>query len=216
MGYIDRRTSDLIDQPLDLNTHRLAGFAVQMGKRFVHQQKLRLTDDGSCDIYTLFLSAGKLDRHLVQQIVDLHERGDLPYPSVDLVFINALCAKVKRYVSVHIQRRIHGVVFESKTDVPVLRMKVVHKTVPDVDIALCNLLQAGDHPERRGFSAAGGAEESDELTLLADKIQVLYGIIINGFLLLSGIVITFIKMFQSKSCHHCTSFTAKLLIASSS
>ena len=54
---------------------------------------------------------------------------------------------------------------ENHRDVAILRRDVVDSFVADEDVALRDLLEAGDHAQRGRFSATRGPDEHDELTV---------------------------------------------------
>jgi hypothetical protein len=58
---------------------------------------------------------------------------------------------------------VQRVVLEDHRDVPVARVEPVHDAVADPHLALGDVLEPGDHPQRRRLAAAGGADEDHEL-----------------------------------------------------
>ena len=68
---------------------------------------------------------------------------------------------------------IEGIALEHHGDVPVFRLHVVHQLPVDVQLAAGDLLQAGNHPQRGGLAAAGGADKDDELLVLDIQIELL-------------------------------------------
>ena len=68
-------------------------------------------------------------------------------------------------VLAHRHVRVDGVVLEHHRDVAALGVELVHHPVADPDRAARDLLQPGDHPQRRRLAAARGADEDDELAV---------------------------------------------------
>jgi hypothetical protein len=58
---------------------------------------------------------------------------------------------------------VEGVVLEDHRDVAVTRRQIVHAAVADVDAALADLLQPGQHTKGGGLAAPRGADEDQEL-----------------------------------------------------
>ena len=58
---------------------------------------------------------------------------------------------------------IESVVLEDHGDVAVLGGHVVDQLVADVQLAVGDLLQTGDHAQGGGLTATGGADENDKL-----------------------------------------------------
>ena len=71
--------------------------------------------------------------------------------------------------------RVEGVVLEHHGDVPVLRRHVVDDDVVDGDLTIGDLLQAGDHAERRRLAAARRADQADDLARRRRERKVVDG-----------------------------------------
>ena len=71
--------------------------------------------------------------------------------------------------------RIERVVLENHRDIAVLRRYIVHLVVTDVHFAVRNLLQTRDHPQGRGFAAAGGADEDHKFLILDVQVEIVNG-----------------------------------------
>jgi hypothetical protein len=67
---------------------------------------------------------------------------------------------------------VERVALEDHRDVPAGRIDVVHHLVADGQLAVGNVLQAGDHPQGRGLAAARRAEEHHELAVVDGQIEV--------------------------------------------
>ena len=66
---------------------------------------------------------------------------------------------------VHGHVRIERVVLEHHGDVAVLRRHVVDDVAADQDLAAGDVLEAGDHAQRRRLAAARRADQDDELVV---------------------------------------------------
>ena len=62
--------------------------------------------------------------------------------------------------------RIERVGLEHHGDAAIGRLDIVHHLAADGDLAAADVLEPGDHPEQRRFSAAGRADEDDEFAVL--------------------------------------------------
>ena len=69
--------------------------------------------------------------------------------------------------------RIQSIVLEDHRDIAILRSDVVHQLVADVQLAFGDLLEAGDHTQRRGLAAAGRADQNDKFLVLDVQIEFL-------------------------------------------
>jgi hypothetical protein len=75
MGNVDEGGLQALMQFGDLNTHLDTQFGVEVGKRLVHQEDLRVTDDGAAESNTLALTAGEGFRLAVEQMLDFEDRA---------------------------------------------------------------------------------------------------------------------------------------------
>ena len=113
--------------------------------------------------------------------------------------------------------RIERVVLEDHRDVAVLRLDVVHQLVADPQLTARDLLQTGDHAQGGGLTAAGGADEHDELlvgdlevellhgddALVGDlEIDLLLGLALLGLFLLLGVGVDLLDVLQNNLCHN--------------
>ena len=67
MGHEDRGQAKLLMQSLKFQPHFLAKLSIQIGKRFVEQQRIGLYDDRAGQRHALLLAAGQLVRRAVSQ-----------------------------------------------------------------------------------------------------------------------------------------------------
>ena len=89
--------------------------------------------------------------------------------------------------------RIQRVVLENHGDVAVLRSDVIAQTAVDIQFAVGNILQAGDHAQRGGFSAAGRADQHDKFLVRNLQVHV-----VNSQ---NVAVINLLNVFQYNSSH---------------
>lgn len=67
--------------------------------------------------------------------------------------------------------RVERVVLEHHGDVPVLGRQVGDVAVTDADDAGVDVLEPREHPERGGLSAAGRADQDEELAVLDVDVE---------------------------------------------
>jgi hypothetical protein len=72
--------------------------------------------------------------------------------------------------------RIKGVVLEDHRDVAVLRRDAVDDALADHDLPGRDVLEAGDHPQRRRLAAPGRADEDDELPVRDLEVERVDGL----------------------------------------
>ena len=91
---------------------------------------------------------------------------------VDLRLVDLRQLEREAHVLAHGHVRVERVVLEHHRDVAVLRRLVVHHLVADPQLALGDVLEPGDHPQRGGLAAAGGPDEDHELAVLDREAHV--------------------------------------------
>ena len=73
MGNIDEGGLQALMQLGDLGAHLHAQLRVQVGERFVHQEDLRIADDGAAQSDALTLAAGERLRLTVEKLLDAQD-----------------------------------------------------------------------------------------------------------------------------------------------
>ena len=89
--------------------------------------------------------------------------------------LHAAVAQAERQVVVHAHVLVERVVLEHHGDVAVLRLQAVDDAIADGDGAAGDVLQAGDHAQRRGLAAARRPDQHDELVVGDMQVEVLHG-----------------------------------------
>ena len=129
----------------------------------------------------------------LQILGDVQDLGGLPHLLVDLLLGHLAQLQGEGHVLIHGHVGIQGVALEHHGDVPVLGLHVVHPLAADEQVALGDVLQAGDHPQGGGLAAAGGAYQYDELLVRDLQVEVVDG----GHL----VVIDLLYILQGYRCH---------------
>ncbi len=163
-------------QLADFGAHRHAQLRVEIGKRLVEEEELRLAHDRPPDRHSLPLAAGKLLRLAVEQVLQAEDLGGLLHPGVDLLFRDLPDLQAEAHVVPDVHVRVQGIALEHHGDVPVLRRHVVDERVADVDLAGADGLEACDHPQRRRLAAARRTDEHGEFLVLDGDRQVVDGL----------------------------------------
>ena len=92
------------------------------------------------------------------------------------VLVDAAQLQREAHVVAHAHVRVQRVVLEHHRDVAVLGRPVVHDLVADAQLAVGDVLEPGDHPQRGRLAAARRADEDDELAVLDLEAHVLDGL----------------------------------------
>src|SRR5688572_19077456 len=78
---------------------------------------------------------------------------------------------------------VKGVVLEDHRNVAMAGLEFVHAAVADANFSRADLLQAGQHPQRRALAATRRTNQDDELAVGDLKVQVAHGLMTVGVLL---------------------------------
>ena len=191
--HVDGRDAEPLVQLFERAPHGHAQLGVQVGQRLVHQEGLRLADDGPAHRDPLPLAAGQRGRLALEVLLEAEHLGGLVDPALDLILGRLPQLQAERQVLLDRHVRVERVVLEHHGDVPVLRRQVVDHPVADLDRAAGDLLEPGDGPQRGGLAAPGGTDEYHELAVFDVKAQV-----VNG---LDAACVRFFHVLQDDLCH---------------
>ncbi len=131
-----------------------AQLGVEVGQRLVHQEDGRLAHDRATQRDALALAAGELLGLAVEQVGQLDRRGCLAHPPVDLSLGHLAQLEAEGEVVVDAHVRVQRVALEDHRHVAVLGRQIVDDAVADLERALADLLEAGDHAQRGRLAAA--------------------------------------------------------------
>ena len=166
---------------------------VEVGQRFVEQEDLRLTDDCTAERDALALTAGESLRLTGEVIGNAEDGSSLFDALVDDLLGYLAQLQTERHVVVHGHVRVQSVVLEHHRDVAVFRNDVVDELAVDIQFALGNFFQTGDHAQGRRLTAAGRADEYDKFFVLDFQIEIRNGGDAGR--------IHLVNTFQQKACH---------------
>ncbi|EAU68781.1 conserved hypothetical protein [Stigmatella aurantiaca DW4/3-1] len=171
--HVDARHAQALLELFDLRAHGHAQLGVQVGQRLVEEEHGRLAHDGAAQGHALALATGQLFGLAVQEVGDGQHLGRLVHQLVHLRARRLADLQAELEVLPHGHVRIERVVLEHHRHVALLGRELVHHAAADGDGAAGDLLQAGDHPQRGGFTAARGPHEHQELMVLDVEVEPL-------------------------------------------
>lgn len=134
---------------------------VQVGKRLVEQQQVRLWGERARQRDALLLAAGELVRVAPLQAVEPDEREGLRHPFAPLRRVQV--AQPEGDVAPHVQVRKQRVVLKDHANAPRLRRQVdtvgADEPPAERDAALGDALQPRDRAQQRRLAAARRADQ---------------------------------------------------------
>ena len=120
---------------------------------------------------------------------------------VDLLLRQPAQLQREGHVPVHVHVRVQGIALEHHGDVAVARRQVDDGLAADADVAGRDLLQAGDHPQRRRLPAPAGPDQDDELLVAHRQVDTRHG---------PGLPEPLLHSFEEDLCHQPPPYPAAL------
>ena len=174
VGDVHGRRPEALVESRDLGAGLDAELRVEVGQRLVHQEHGRLADDRPAERDALALAAGQLAR-LLLEVLEVEDPGRVLDPLVDLGLGHLAELQPEGHVVVDRHVRVQRVALEDHRDVAILRGDVVHDAVADLEVAVADLFEAGDHPQAGRLAAARRTDEDHELAIADLEVEVLDG-----------------------------------------
>ena len=115
------------------------------------------------------------------------------HAAVDLRLGRLAQLQAEGHVVINGHMRIQSVALEDHRDIAILGRDIVDQLVVDVQFALGDFFQAGDHAQGGGLATAGRADQNDELFVFDVQGEVADGRHATG--------IDFIDVLQRYACH---------------
>ena len=161
-------------QPVAFRAQLTAQLGVEARQRLVEQEGGRVGDQSAGERDALGFSAGTLVRHFFEQMADTHHLRHFAHAVYALLRRHLFHAQAELDVLRNVLVREQGVALEHHAEPAVARFQVVDHAPVDADLAGSRILEAGDHAQRRGLAATGGADKDDELAVLDGESQVFH------------------------------------------
>ena len=193
MGDINENRIDTLTQFDDFRAHLVAQLCIQIGKRLVHQQRLRLAHNGAANRNALPLAAGQCLRLAVQILCDAENLRRLIYPAIDLALRYLAQFQRKGHILTDRHMGIQRIALEHHCNIPVLWLNFVHALVVNIQFALGYFFKACDHAQGGGFSATRRTNKHDKFLIRNLQIKILNSCHIA--------IIDFINILQCNSGH---------------
>ncbi|EGE56213.1 hypothetical protein RHECNPAF_73009 [Rhizobium etli CNPAF512] len=169
---VDEGGIEALVQLGDFRAHRAAQLGVEIGQRLVEEENGRVAHHGAAERDALALPTRKRFRLAVQEMGNVEDLGRILHLLVDEITRHFAQLQAESHVLVDGHMRVERIILENHRDIPILRGDVVHDVAADLQFSSRDLLEAGDHPERRRFAATGGADQDDEFLIGNFQIDI--------------------------------------------
>ena len=137
---------------------------VQVGQGLVHQQNAGLNDESTGQSNTLLLTAGEFVGLPVCQMGDLHQFQSLVNPAVHLRLGGFPGLQAVGNIFPDCQMGENSIVLEYHTDVTLVGSHIIDTLFAEIEVAAFDGVEACDHTQQGGFTAAGGTQQGKEFT----------------------------------------------------
>src|SRR5262245_5814452 len=168
MRYVDRGRFQSLMQLLDLRAHLHAQLGVEIRQRLVEEKHLRVAHDSAAHSDALALASRELSRVALKQLGQAEDGGSAADAFVDLAPWSAAQFHGERHVVGDRHVGIERVILKYHGHVALFRRHIVDDTVTNADLAPGDVFEPGNHPQQRGFAAAGGSDQHDKFAI-ADR-----------------------------------------------
>ena len=173
---VDGRHSELALELADLGPHLGSKLRIEIREWLVHEERLRLTDDGAAHRHALPLTAGQLSRLPRQLLLEVEHACNPLYALLDLVFGKVAELEREGEIVEDGLVRVERVVLEDHRDVALARREVGDHPIPDRDVPRRRVLEPGHHAQGGRLPAAGRPDEDHQLTVRNLEAEVQDGL----------------------------------------
>ena len=158
----------------DLRTCLHTEFRVEVRERLVHQEDLRLANDGAAHRHSLTLATGQRLGLAIEVRLEIEHLRDLFDAGADLRLVGSGELERKTHVLGHRHVRVQRVVLEDHRDVALFRLLTGDVAVADEDASTVDVFEPGEHAQGGRLSAAGGSDEDEELAVLDLEVELVH------------------------------------------
>ncbi|NCL74794.1 hypothetical protein AIIKEEIJ_02240 [Rhodococcus sp. YH1] len=171
MGDVHGRGAQPTLQSRDLRACADPQLRVEVAQRFVHAEHRGPSHDGPAHRHALPLPARELARFAVEQRLELEHPRGFEHPRRPFRLADAGVAQRETHVLRHRHVRIQRVVLEHHRHVACLGRQPRHVGSADVDAAVVDCLEPGEHPQARGFPAARRTDQDQKLPVRDVEVE---------------------------------------------
>ena len=168
---VDEGGLEAVVQLNQLRAHADTQLRVQVRKRFVHQEDLRLFDHCARQRDALSLAARKRAGLAVEHIANAHDFGNFSHQSVPLSLGDFIVLQAELYIFPHGHRRVDCIVLKDHCDVSFCRRQTGNVLAVQKNLAGGLGADACNNTQQRRFSAAGRADHYGKGAVLNRQIQ---------------------------------------------
>ena len=165
MGYIDHRLPVNFMDFNELFSGMSAELGVQIGKRFVQKEEVRLLYDGSGKGDTLSLSAGKFTGQAFFKSAQIQNTHSLSHSFFYFFFIQPVHTETVGNILFYRHMGEECIILENHSYISVSRIHGISQYSVQIQFAGSNRFQSADHTENGRLPAAGRAEKNQAFSL---------------------------------------------------
>ncbi|EON32400.1 phenol hydroxylase [Gordonia terrae C-6] len=175
VGHVDGRGAQSLLQLRDLGPHLHTQLRVEIRQRLVHQERLGRPHDRASHRDTLPLTTGEIRRLAIEVLTEIEDARGLVDLRGHLILRHLRECQWEGDVLAHRHVRVERVALEHHGDVAVLRRTLVDPLATDPQFTPGDVLEPGDHVERRRLTAARRTHQDHELAVGDLDVDPVYG-----------------------------------------
>ena len=160
-------------QLCNLDTHLYTQLSIQVGKRLIHQEYLRITNDCTSHGNTLSLSTGQSLRLSVKEGSQIKNLSCFLNHLINLILGNLSQLQTKCHIVIYGHMRIQSVVLEYHRDITVLRLYIVYYSVTNLQFTGGDIFQTCNHTKGGRLTTSGRSYENNKFLVCDFQVEVL-------------------------------------------
>ncbi len=169
----------LLEQP-DLLAQGQPHLGVERGERLVEEQHARAQGEGAGRGHALLLSAGELVREPCALVCEAHQLQQLGGPGTPFGGAHLAHPQPEGHVAERVEVREEAVRLEHHPGVATVGRHPGDVLAVDQHLAGVGVFEPGEHPQRGGLAAAGGAQQGEEFTRPDGEVEAVLAVIRAG------------------------------------
>ena len=185
MRYIDECCTEVVMELCDFCSHGCTKLGIEVGKRLIKKEYLRVTHYCTTERNTLLLTTGKSLRISVKQVGNIKYAGCFFNLALDCFLRYLAELKTECHIVKNGHMRIQSVVLEHHRNISVLWSDVVYELVADEKLAFRDFLKTCNHTQSSGLTATGRTYEDNKFSIFDFQTKIRNGCNTAGIFLVN-------------------------------
>ena len=158
----------------DLRAGLHAQLGIQVGQGLIHEEHLRLADNGASHGHALALTAGEILGLAIQELLQAQSSGSRQHALLDFRLGGLSHLEGETHVLFHAHVWVEGVILEHHGDIALFGLSSGDILATDGDASTGGVLQPSESAQGGGFAAARGPDQHQELSIGNLEVKILH------------------------------------------